>query len=153
MIASYKKREGVHFKSFPLFIYNSSNKRVLVQKPIDFDLFYILEAKDKIGKWKPIEYWNQQTFLCGTGHQDYLLNSKHFIVSSVKRYHGDYKTKLRVKFTSYNKVFYSNEYSDYINYSQFDSTDVIQDIKKRFSNRKPKEINNRINRSFLNPTY
>lgn len=145
-----EKRKTWHYNTYPLIIKNASNRSTPIQRPLNGDLFFILEAINRDGDWKPIEYWEQRTFLCGTGHRDYVLKPKHFIVSTVKKYEGEYKTKLRVRFTSFNKVYFSNEYKGWINYSQFDTIPLYNNIREKFKKGKTKYW---MNRCFLNPTY
>lgn len=121
-----------HFYGYPVFIYNSSTQKTIVQKPLDYDLYLFVEAQDKNGDWKPIEYYYRSTYMCGTGHMDYLLKPESFLVSSIKKYHGDYKTNLRVKLKNFDKVYYSNIFKGTINYSQFDKSEVLKDIGNRF---------------------
>ncbi|WP_380290750.1 hypothetical protein [Hyunsoonleella rubra] len=149
-ILEHENRGRTHYKTYPLFVYNSSRRSTVIQRPMFNDLFFIVEALDSLKIWRPIEYWEQRTVLCGTGHRDYLLKPKHFIVSAVKRYHGDFKTKLRVRFTSFNKVFFSNEYEGWMNYSQFDTTKLKREIRKQFGKAKMEYY---LKRSFLSPTY
>lgn len=143
-------RKRIHYSSYPLYIYNLANSNRKVQRPIDTnDLFFILEAKNNNGEWKPIEFHKQVYYNCSHGHRDYVLKPKKYIVSTVRRYKGKYKTKLRVKLVSFQNAFYSNVYEGYINYKQFDSTKVKESLK-RFSNKGDSIVNVYLNRSFLN---
>jgi hypothetical protein len=128
------KREKEHYNTIPVYVYNFSNSNRIISKPIvNGELFLQVQAKDKNGVWKPIEYNYIPGFICGTGHQDYLLEPKHFIVSTIKKYSGDYKTKMRVKFMSLQKIYYSNEFDGSINYSQFDLVKEVIQMNKRYS--------------------
>jgi len=142
------KNKRIHQLSYPVYIFNASNKERIVQKPIIYDLFLFVEAQDINGEWKSIEYWHRENFLCGTGHMDYLLQPKSYIVSSVRKYHGDFKTNLRVKLKSFDNVFYSNVFQGNIYYSQFDKTEVIDDLKARFKSLNSEDLEFIINTCF-----
>ncbi len=145
-----KERTLKHFKTYPLYVYNSSSQYVEVQMPLQGDdLYFIIEALDQSKNWKPIEYWDQPGFLCGTGHEDYVLKPKHFIVSAVKKYNGDYKTKMRIKLKSFDKTYYSNEFSGTMNLNQFDATKVISNFDKKFGNRNDEKHKRRKKMLFL----
>lgn len=144
------KAKRTHFELFPVYVYNYSNTNTVVSKPLSNGALYlIVEAKNKKQEWKPIEYWEQHSFLCGTGHQDYILKPKHFMMSSVRKYQGGYKTKMRVKLRTFENVFYSNEFYGYINYSQFDSNYVVNEIQNRYSNSSEEFRNRRLKLLFL----
>lgn len=127
------KRRREHYNTLPVFIFNNSNSDRVISKPIvNGDLFIQVQAKDRNDKWNSIEYNYVPGFICGTGHQDYQIKSKHYIVSTIKKYSGDYKTKLRVKFMSFEKVYYSNEFYGSINYSQFHFPEQVSRMYKRY---------------------
>ncbi|MGB6267401.1 MAG: hypothetical protein WBF67_00195 [Olleya sp.] len=127
------QRERIHYKTLPVYIFNNSESDIVISKPIvNGDLFMQVQAKDKNRNWKPIEYNYVPGFICGTGHQDYLLKPKHFIISTIKKYSGDYKTTMRVKFMTSEKIYYSNEFEGRINYSQFEKIDTVTSMEKRF---------------------
>jgi hypothetical protein len=106
-----------YVKAYPLLIYNSEFKDVFIYDGLSgFQL--IQEAKDIDGKWKPIEYLNNLS-------SDLIspffnkLNSKKYLATSIIKYHGNFKTKLRVKIRLNNHYYYSNEIEGLINQSQF----------------------------------
>lgn len=129
-----EERRKIHFSTLPVYIYNSSNSNRAVYTSIinGEGIYKILEAKDKNGKWRPIEYNNVPIRVCATDWQNYLLKPKHFIVSSVYSYSGDFKTDLRVKVMSHDKVFYSNIFEGEINYAQFDTVNEVKKLIKAF---------------------
>ena len=131
-----KKMNKTHYQMFPFYIYNLSINNQEIQKPIaGGNLFLILEAKDKNNEWKPIEYFEQFGFLCGTCHQDYLLEPKNFIVGGITKYIVDFSTVMRIKLKSFNQIFYSNIFKGKINYSQFEKENIINEVKERFSHK------------------
>ena len=75
----------------------------------------ILEAKDKSGKWKPIQ--DRFVFMCGNGVESELLPPKEIAMTLVPIFKGKYKTQLRLKLGE-NK---SNPFWGNISYSQFES--------------------------------
>jgi len=46
------------------------------------------------------------------------------MIYPIIKYHGKFKTKLRVKLYNKGNVYYSNEFNGSINYSQLDSTSL-----------------------------
>lgn len=128
-----EKRKKKHFSTYPVFIYNEANKnRIISSSIINGELYLLVEAKDKKGIWRPIEYNDVPGRICGP-IDNYLLKPKHSIISSILKYSGNYKTKMRVKFMTSEKIYYSNEFEGSINYSQFDFVDEIDLMNKRFS--------------------
>jgi hypothetical protein len=128
------KRKYTHYRTLPVFLYNSSSKnKVISNSALAGDLLMVVEAKDKKGNWRPIEYNYVPGRICSGGIRDYVLKPKHFIVSTIKKYMGHYKTKLRVKLLTYNQLIYSNEFNGVINYSQFNHPEQVKMMNKRYS--------------------
>ena len=98
-------------KSHPVFIYNFSEKDYVVG--FGALLYMHLEAKNDEGEWKPIE--EQGGYFCGTGIYNHILKPNNICLSSVYKYSGDFKTKLRLKHLGN----YSNEFEGYINLEEF----------------------------------
>lgn len=100
----------------PLLVLNKSTDTILTR------FKFIQEAKDMDGIWKPIEcYYNFGG--CGNPESYYYKHvSKKYIVFPIIKYYGNFKTKIRVKVFNKGNVYYSNEFSGYINQSQFDQT-------------------------------
>ena len=114
----------------PVLIYNNSDKNALVSKGSYGDFIMIQEAKDIDGKWKPIEfrYWMQS---CVPGSFDFVLYPKKYLATSIIKYHGKFKTKIRVKFLSRKKIYYSNEVTEFINRYQFNQEFCRDFLKNR----------------------
>lgn len=142
-----------HQIAYPVYIFNNSSKKTIIQNPvggrIDKDLYVILEGIDKNGEWQPINYWEQFSFVCGTGHRNYVLNPKSFLIVAIKKYSGHYRTKLRVKFKNFDDIHYSNVFDGYIDYCQFDKHEVLENLNLRFSYRGVEYLKERVNRTFL----
>jgi hypothetical protein len=109
----FKYRED-YLECFPLLILNKSKDTILTR------FKFIQEAKDINGNWKPIEcYYNFGG--CGNPESYYhKLVSNKYIIFPVIKYYGNLKTKIRVKLYNKGNVYYSNEFSGYINQTQFD---------------------------------
>lgn len=140
-----------HHEMLPVYIYNESSRNQSLNKPISGgDLFLITEAKNEKGEWKPIEYFEQFTFLCGTGHQDYLLKQKQFIVAGVKKYSGNFKTKFRLKLNSFGKVFYSNIFDGSIDKKQFETRELLKEMKEKFQWSTEEKLKRKLDGLFVN---
>ena len=111
------------YKAYPILITSKENDTIIIglQEIIPIEL----EAKDKSGKWKPIE--EKYKHYCGTGLGYICLAPKNVVLTSVFVYDGDYKTKLRIKLGKS----YSNEFYGKINHNQFESKyDESGNLKK-----------------------
>lgn len=129
-----KQRLKKHYNTLPVFIYNQSdNNRVIVPSVINGELYLIVEALDKNNQWKPIEYNKVPRRICISDFEYYQLKPKHVMVSSILKYSGDYKTKMRVKVLNDQKLYYSNPFNGSINYSQFDTIQAVNDMNTWFS--------------------
>ncbi len=74
----------------------------------------IMEARDKQGKWKPIQQYYGNG--CRTGVGYIFLPPNHIAITLAPIFKGDYKTRLRLKYgKNYSKPFEGN-----IHYSQFE---------------------------------
>lgn len=128
-----KERNKIHYQTLPLYIYNNTNNNIqLLNSIINGDLYFIQEAKDESGKWQPIEYLTTRK-ICRTGAENLSLKPKHFIVSTVNKYKGEYKTKLRVKFWTGLSIYYSNEYDGEINLSQLNKNKLLDSLKQLYN--------------------
>lgn len=119
----YQKLRDNDVAAYPLLIYNRGNKNAYLKEIRLYDFRIIQEAKDVDGKWKPIEY----RFDLPSDILDYYfykLQPKKYIATSIIKYNGDFKTKLRVKVRFGTNYYYSNEITGSINRSQF-NTDFI----------------------------
>lgn len=127
-------------QAYPLLVYNKTDSIIPIETKEGW-IYMIQEAKDKQGKWKPIEYFNPHTF-CGNSFGFNNLLPNHFVISKIYKYSGDFKTKIRIKFTTNKNVYYSNEFIGEINLEQFELPNQLKKIpiNKRhyyfFNNRK-----------------
>lgn len=95
----------------------------------------IQEALDANGEWKPIEFQFRDLIAeCGVPYGFfYDIAPRHYAIVMTKKYHGDFKTKIRVKLKSENQIYYSNEVTGFINRSQFDQSFLRSYITERHS--------------------
>lgn len=134
MVKEIKGFRTQYVKAYPVFVYNNSNNSNYFKNygnysnPNSKVFPMIQEAKDKNGIWKPIEF-SEDIILSPEGNLYYELLPKNFLVTSIIKYKGDYKTKIRVKIVIGKEIFYSNEINGTINYSQFDTAPVDEFLK------------------------
>ncbi|CAI2766883.1 hypothetical protein [Flavobacterium collinsii] len=89
----------------------------------------ILEAKNKLGKWEPIQ--ERFVYMCGNGVGTIILPPKEIAITLVPNFKGNYKTQLRLSMGS-NK---SNAIWGNINYRQFESKfDENGEYKEEYKN-------------------
>lgn len=100
--------------NYPVYIINNSNLWFITNMDTAFPI--LMQAKDKNSEWQHIEYRIDSKIDPGLF---YFLAPKSYFVSSAKKYNGDFKTKLRLKFKQQGEFIYSNEFSGSINESQF----------------------------------
>ena len=120
----YRSAKG---KSYPVFIYNNSNKKQIIG--LGSLLYMNLEAKNDKGQWKPIE--QQDYHSCGTGVYNYILKPKNICISSVYKYSGNFKTKLRLRHLGN----YSNEFEGYVNLDEFGEYDTKENSFRVIKNK------------------
>jgi hypothetical protein len=99
------------YKAFPVIMENKSRDTIKIGHR--YTLLLLLEARDKNGKWKPIESYN---WYWGPDSVGVFLPPSQIAVTSVNLTAGKFKTKLRLR---YNNNF-SNEYTGYISLTQFE---------------------------------
>jgi hypothetical protein len=99
-------------KAYPVFIYNLFSRKVTIGMNGIIDINY--EAKDVNGNWKKIE--DKMMLICGTGSSNLVIYPNEIAITSVLKYSGSFETKLRVELDGV----YSNEFTGYVNLSQFE---------------------------------
>ena len=116
-----------YVKSYPVLIYNNGNENSYIyDSPNGIQM--IQEAKDIDGVWKPIEFMFNFPYSI-IYYNFYELKPKNYLGTSIIKYKGDFKTKIRVKLKFDKYYYYSNEILGYINRSQF-KTDFLKDYLK-----------------------
>ncbi len=115
-ISEWIKKSRRMVNAYPVYIWNPTTK--ITSIPVQGVTTEIIqEAKDENGTWRPIEYW--VSGLCANGAWEYILEPNYYVITSVYKYSGEFKTDLRVKFRRDNKVYYSNSFRGSINRGQF----------------------------------
>lgn len=128
----WKKRPRNYVKAYPVFIRNTSKDTIHIDNQ-DGALFIIQEAKNKIGEWKPIEYWVYST--CGNSYAYTSLGPNDILVLKKVRYQGSFETEMRLKLRTNNKLVYSKPFKGSVNNEQFDLKNVDGFTKRRLKNR------------------
>ncbi len=114
----YKKE----YKGIKLFVRNNSKDTIFFDAQ-DSRLDLKIQAKDKKGKWRDIEY--SPNSWCGNSYHSLFLPFNHFWEFTIPVYEGEFQTELRAKL-SYKKTLegkeksiYSNTFKGSINPAQF----------------------------------
>jgi len=104
------------YYKIPLYVINETNE-IKFLTAVNTHVLVEQQALDVKGKWKNIEKISY--FGCGYTYNFLSLNQCQFATILINKYVvGNYKTKLRCKFTNGNKIYYSNTYDGIINKSQ-----------------------------------
>ncbi len=111
------------YEAVSLFVANTSVDTVYFDVQ-DFRLYLKLQAQDKQGNWRDIEYLPNSW--CGNSYSTLSLASGEFWRFEMPLYQGEFKTKLRAQLLykksitqEKDEVIYSNETEGYINPGQF----------------------------------
>ncbi|GAA4047162.1 hypothetical protein GCM10022388_10910 [Flavobacterium chungnamense] len=114
--------ENKSVAAYPVLFFNNSTKKIPLGTS-DLKIEIIQEAKDIDGKWKPIE------FFYGDGMcfqpLNLLLEPMHYTATTIIKYKGSFKTKIRVKYFDNKNTYYSNEICGTINRSQFNQVYLL----------------------------
>jgi hypothetical protein len=101
-------------KCYPLLIYNMEKKSSYIRR-----IRLIQQAKNENGNWKPIEFLYSPPS-CLVDNYFYKFKPSKYLAIPLIKYHGKFKTKLRVKVQINDCYYYSNEIEGFINKGQFD---------------------------------
>ncbi|WP_420552843.1 hypothetical protein [Tenacibaculum aiptasiae] len=112
----WKNRPRKYVKAYPIFIRNKSKDTIKIEHQ-DGAIILIQEAKNKQGNWKPIEKWLYS--FCGNSYGDYYLGKNDILVIKKAHYQGSFKTDIRLKIKTNNKIIYSKPFKGSINPEQF----------------------------------
>ncbi len=111
------------YDAIKLFVANTSNDTFYFDAQ-DSKLFLKIQAQDRSGVWKDIEYLPSSW--CGNSYHSLFLAPNELWEFATPVYHGEFKTKIRAKlfYISRNDqedydTIYSNEIDGYINPGQF----------------------------------
>lgn len=108
------KSGEVHLIAYPVILKNKTNKSATVGYGNHLPI--IMEAKDSLGDWKPIQVG--YTYFCGTDMLFPFLKKDEYLITTCKLFEGEYTTTLRLRY-GWEEYAYSNEFSGQIKYSQF----------------------------------
>lgn len=106
--------ERKKWKSYPVLIKNLVTDTLAIGFGAYIPL--VIEAKDSSGTWQPIQ--ENFSYFCGTGLTHFYLPPNNILLTTCRQFAGDYQTKMRLSF-GFNPSIYSNEFTGWINYSQF----------------------------------
>ena len=130
----YYQFDSVLFEHYPVYFVNSSNAaKVFLGK--DGYVFGIQEAMDSSTwqRWRPIEGAGYD--FCGNGRWGMIVNPGEFILVLMRKYSGDYKTNLRVRFRLGENIMVSRPFPGTINKSQFfmeDSSYLKEMVQEKY---------------------
>jgi len=109
---SYLKAES----HYPVYIFNeSSRSKFLYGK--DTHVFAIQEALDVAGSWRPIE--GKSFDFCGNGRWGIKIRPSEYVLFSMRRYSGNFRTKLRIRLVNGSATYVSHPFEGEINFKQF----------------------------------
>ncbi len=111
------------YKGMKLYVANASQDTFYFSAQ-DSRLYLNIQALDKSGEWKDIEYLPSSW--CGNSYHSLFIPPNHSWDFVVPKYEGEFKTKLRAKLRYKSKrdqkeseILYSNEFKGSINPGQF----------------------------------
>ena len=107
LVAKSKDNEKIS-----VFVQNNTTEIIWLSHQ-DNQIYILQEAMDKNGLWKPIEYWESSD--CGNSFGQINIESKGIIETKSTKYQGSFKTKIRFKLSTDEKLFYSNTLDGSIN--------------------------------------
>ena len=111
----------IAFKGIPVYIINLTNVEITVKHP-KYRLELVQEALDKDNEWKRIETVFKAPKAASSSMTVHTLKPGQFILTTIYKYKGDFKTQLRLKLISGDKLYYSQPFNGTINSSQIMAT-------------------------------
>lgn len=104
--------ETIYCEAFPVLLRNAGEDTIVIGLLLELPL--LMEAKDSLGNWRPIE--KELGVFCDMGLMGIILPPKEVVLTSVGIYHGNYETELRLKIGDN----YSSPFRGTIHYEQFE---------------------------------
>jgi hypothetical protein len=104
-------------KSFPIYVANMSKNQYASLETQDGSIVVIVEAVDREGQWKPIEYWSHSW--CGNSYYTMMIPPRHMLMTRGIKCSGDFYTTCRLKLSNSQDSIFSNEFQMSINETQF----------------------------------
>ncbi len=115
-----KRNEENHCnKYYPVYIVNQTPTTKWVEGYDDHFLFCYQEAINSSGQWITIE----RSFFILDTRWSVRIPSREFVAFILRKYEGEFKTKIRVRFHNGDNILYSNPFVGYLNHDQFYMTD------------------------------
>ena len=99
-----------------VWIQNNSNDTILFPNQ-DGSLIGLIEAIDRRGDWRPIQYW--WFSWCGNSYMDLILPPKNSIQIGLNNQLGDIETKMRLKIHGRDTIYFSNEFPGTVSTDDF----------------------------------
>lgn len=135
--SKYYERDSTIYKYYPVYFVNSTNSdKLFIGK--DSYVFGIQEALKKQNSrnlrnrnWLPIE--GKGFDFCGNGYWGLVVHPKEFVLILMRKYKGNYNTKMRVRFRFGENILVSKPFEGKINKNQFsikDSSYIGQQLKE-----------------------
>lgn len=126
---TYISKFAEAYKGYKVYVKNLTNRFYKFYAQ-DSRLFMKVQAKNKVGEWKDVEYLPSSW--CGNSYHTISLSPMHFWEFSMPKYEGDIETKFRIElsgiipgdqgpisFYERANVIYSNEFTARLNPGQF----------------------------------
>ena len=101
---------------YPVYVFNESSRAEFLSGK-DTHVFAIQEALDVSGWWRPIE--GRSFDFCGNGRWALCVRPNEFVLFSMRRYTGGFKTKLRIRLVNGSATYVSEPFEGEINFKQF----------------------------------
>lgn len=126
------RQDSTLYDHYPVYFINSTNTdKVFPGK--DSYVTGIQEALDteKWGEWRPIEARGYD--FCGNGRWGLIVHPKEFVLVLMRKYKGDFETKLRVRFQLGENRYVSKPFNGVVNPNQFsiqDSSYLKQELNE-----------------------
>lgn len=117
-LSKYYKPSDHMVQGYPVMIQNISDSLKSIETQEGW-IYMIQEAIDPDGQWKPIEYIDYSV-VCGASRGASKLIPGEYLISKIYKYSGNFKTKLRIRFSTHKEVYFSNEFVGSIDLSQFE---------------------------------
>ena len=117
------------YEGLKVYVVNCTNKAIMFSTQ-DSRLYMKMQAMDKNGEWKDIEYLPSSW--CGNSYYTINLDPEAYWTFIVPAYHGDFKTRMRIvlnyvdpsdkneqRYKRKEIAIYSNEFEGSVNPGQF----------------------------------
>lgn len=101
----------------PVFIVNETGSTKYLFGTNEY-VVSMIEAKDRTGVWRPIEYVSRPTS-CTSTIGFIKIHPKEFCLLALPLFRGDFKTQIRVKLKNQHSILISEAFPGYINEDQF----------------------------------